>query len=105
VFQNAHVYLNVVAPEPPRVLNDFWSTMKLPWRPAVMLVVTAPLDLLKDSAPGPVMTTLIQRYAIIGTTTVEELITIGGLVLKAADDSPIAGATVARLDSNDTATT
>jgi len=105
VFQNAHVYLGVAAPEPPRVLNDFWSTMKLPWRPAVMLVVTAPLDLLVDSPPSPVVTTLIQRFAQIGSATIEELIDIGGLVLKAADDSPIPGALVERLDSKDTATT
>lgn len=105
VFQKAHVYLNVATPEPPRVLNDFWSTMKLPWRPAVLLVVTAPLDVLKDSAPGPMLTTLIQRYALRDTTTVEELIEIGGLVLKASDDSPIGGAMVVRLDSHETATT
>ncbi|HET8782136.1 MAG TPA: Pvc16 family protein [Pyrinomonadaceae bacterium] len=105
VFQNAHVYLNVAPPEPPRVLNDFWSTMKLPWRPAVMLVVTAPLDLLQDSPPSPVLTTLIQRFAQIGTATVEELIDIGGLVLRAADQSPIPEALVERLDSGETATT
>jgi hypothetical protein len=105
VFQNAHVYLNVAPTEPPRVLNDFWSTMKLPWRPAVMLVVTAPLDVLLDSTPSPVVTTLIQRFAQIGSSTIEELIDIGGLVLKAADNSPIPGAFVERLDSTDTATT
>ena len=105
VFQNAHVYLSVAPPEPPRVLNDFWSTMKLPWRPAVMLVVTAPLDLLMDSAPSPLVTTFIQRFAQIGSTTIEEIIDIGGLVLRAADQSPIPGASVVRLDNNDTAIT
>lgn len=105
VFQNAHVYLNVAPPEPPRVLNDFWSTMKLPWRPAVMLVVTAPLDLLRDSGPSPVVMTLIQRYAVIGGAQIEEWIEIGGLVLKAAGQSPIAGATVTRLDNNEQVTT
>jgi len=105
VFRNAHVYLSVALPEPPRILNDFWSTMKLPWRPAAMLIVTAPMDLLLDSPPSPVLTTLIQRYALIGTSTVEEMIEIGGLVLKASDDLPIAGALVERLDSNDTSTT
>jgi hypothetical protein len=105
VFKEAHVYLTVAPPEPPRVLNDFWSTMKLPWRPAVMLVVTAPLDLLLDAPLSPVVTSLIQRYALIGDPTVEEWIEIGGLVLKAADQSPIAGATVVRLDNNDIVTT
>lgn len=104
VFQNAHVYLSVVPPEPPRILNDFWSTMKLPWRPAVMLVVTAPLDLLMDAPPSPVVTTLIQRFTQIGSAVIEELIDIGGLVLRAADQTPIPGALVERLDGSDTAT-
>ena len=78
--------------------------MKLPWRPGVMLVVTAPLDLLVDSPPSPLVTTLIQRFAQIGSATIEELIDIGGLVLKAADQTPIPGALVERLDSKDTAT-
>src|ERR1043165_165690 len=69
VFQQAHIYLSVAPPEPPRVSNDFWSTMKLPWRPAVMLNVTAPLDVLQDSAPSPPVMTLIQRFGQIGSTT------------------------------------
>jgi uncharacterized protein DUF4255/carboxypeptidase family protein len=105
VFQNAHVYLTVASPEPPRVLNDFWSTMKLPWRPAIMLIVTAPLDLLRDSPPSPVVTTLIHRYAEIGSATIEELIDIGGVVLKALDQTPISGALVERLDSDEKETT
>jgi hypothetical protein len=105
VFQKAHVYLTVAPPEPPRVLNDFWSTMQLPWRPAVMLVVTAPLDLLFDSAPAPIVTTLIQRYTLIGTLGVDQFIDIGGFVVKAADGSPIAGATVNWIDQNQAATT
>jgi hypothetical protein len=81
VFKNAHVYLTVAPPEPPRVLNDFWSTMQLAWRPAVMLVVTAPLDLLLDSPPWPIVTTLIQRYTLIGSAGVEQSIDIGGFVV------------------------
>src|SRR4029077_467937 len=93
LFPEAHIYLTVAPPEPPRVLNDFWSTMQLPWRPAVMLVVTAPLDLLLDSPPSPIVTTLIQRFALIGTTGLEQLIDIGGFVLKAGNGTPISGAT------------
>jgi hypothetical protein len=105
VFKNAHVYLTVAPPEPPRVLNDFWSTMQLAWRPAVMLVVTAPLDLLLDSPPSPIVTTLIQRYTLIGATGVEQLIDIGGFVVKAADGSPIEGATVIWTDGSQTVNT
>jgi hypothetical protein len=104
VFQNSHVYLTVAPPEPPRVLNDFWSTMQLPWRPAVMLVVTAPLDLLLDSPPSPIVTTLIQRFTLIGTSGLEQRIDIGGFVVKAADGSPIAGATVNWVDENQAVT-
>jgi Pvc16 N-terminal domain/Carboxypeptidase regulatory-like domain len=102
VFGQAHVYLTVAPPEAPRVLNDFWSTMKLPWRPAIQLVATAPLDLLLDSPPSPPMTTFIQRYghtqdglALAGT--IDEYIQIGGWVISDVDDSPIAGATVQRV--------
>jgi hypothetical protein len=105
VFQNAHVYLTVAPPESPRVLNDFWSTMKLAWRPAIMLVVTAPLDLNQDAPPAPLVTTLIQRYGELGTPQIEEWIQIGGFVLRAADQTPLVGATVTRLANGDVSTT
>ena len=50
--------------------------MQLAWRPAVMLVVTAPLDLLLDTPPSPIVTTLIQRYTLIGNAAVEQSIDI-----------------------------
>jgi hypothetical protein len=95
----------VAPPEPPRVLNDFWSTMQLAWRPALMLVATAPLDLLQDSPPSPIVTTLIQRFALIGTSGLEQRIDIGGFVVKAADGSPIAGASMTWVDGNQAVTT
>jgi hypothetical protein len=106
VFQQSHIYLTVAPPEAPRVLNDFWSTMKLPWRPAIQLIATAPLDLLQDTPPGPPMTTFIQRYAALGPGgTVDEWIQMGGWVLRDADSTPIAGATVQRVVTGETATT
>jgi hypothetical protein len=99
VFRNAHVYLSLAAPETPRVLNDFWSTMKLPWRVAIQLIATAPLDLLKDSKPELPVTTFIQQYGLMGTSGVEERIQIGGWVLKKIGKTPIRGATVQRLTS------
>ena len=107
VFQQAHVYLTVSPPEAPRVLNDFWSTMKLPWRPAVQLVVTAPLDLLQDTPPGPPMTTLIERYGVSldaqnMSSGIDEFIQIGGWVMDGVANAPIAGATVQRLDGGST---
>jgi hypothetical protein len=107
VFQQAHVYLTVAPPETPRVLNDFWSTMKLPWRPAIQLVATAPLDLLQESVPDQLVTTSVQRYFAnrAGTGEAEELIQIGGLVLRAVNDTPLAGVTVERMVTGETATT
>lgn len=99
VFQQGHIYLNVAAPETPRVVNDFWSTMKLPWRPTISLIATTPLDPLLDSPPAPPMITLVQRFGGINaaSNTFEELITIGGLVLRLAGGAPVAGAMVERI--------
>ena len=98
VFQNAHIYLNLAPPDAPRVVHDFWNTMQLPWRPAISLIATAPVDPLFDAAPSPAMITLVQRYGAIGAApgTFEELIQIGGWVLRLAGDVPIPGATVVR---------
>jgi len=97
VFEQADVCLSVAPPEASRVLNDFWSTMRLPWRPAIQVVATAPLDLLTDLAPTQRLTTLIQRYASVGQAGVDERVSIGGWVLLDADASPISGARVERL--------
>jgi hypothetical protein len=99
VFQNAHIYLNVAPPEAPRVTHDFWNTMQLPWRPAISLIATAPVDALFDSPPSPPLISFVQRYGGIGTApgTFEEQIQIGGWVLRFAGDVPIAGATVLRV--------
>jgi hypothetical protein len=97
VFGQAEVCLTVATPEGPRIHNDFWSTMRLPWRPAIQVVATAPLDLLQDSPPVSLLTTLTQRYAVMGDTHFDETIQIGGWVLRNADGSPIVNATVERL--------
>lgn len=104
VFQEAHVNLTVAPPEPPRVLNDFWSTMRLPWRPATMLVVTAPMDLRLESPPAQAVTTFVQRMGNIDGTINQEWIDVGGFVVRASDQSPIPGATVTRLPQNESVT-
>lgn len=107
VFQKGHIYLTVAPPEIPRVVNDFWSTMKLPWKPTISLIATTPLDPAFDSPPSPPMITLVQRTGGINaaSNTFEEMIQIGGWVLKLADDSPIAGATVTRVATGEQAVT
>jgi hypothetical protein len=106
VFRSAHVTFTVASPEPPRVLNDFWSTMRQPWRPATMLVVTAPLDLLQDSLPDPPVLTFVQRLMFRDPDRlIDERIDIGGFVLRAQDKTPVVGATVTRLPENESVST
>lgn len=107
VFQDAHVYLGVAAPDAPRVVNDFWSTMKQAWRPTISLIATAPLDPLLDSPPGPVVVTFVQRVGVLGGAAnhFEELVHIGGWVLELASERPIQGATVERISNGEVALT
>jgi hypothetical protein len=107
VFQQGHIYLSVAAPETPRVVNDFWSTMKLPWRPTISLIATTPLDPALDSPPAPPMITFVQRFGGINaaSNTFEESIQIGGWVLRSAGDVPVAGATVLRVATGEQAQT
>lgn len=107
VLQDAHVYLTVGAPDTPRVVNDFWSTMKQPWRLTISLVATAPVDPAREAAAGPVVVTFVQRTGAVGgaPNSFSELVHIGGWVLTQAGDQPIAGATVRRLATGDEVTT
>jgi hypothetical protein len=107
VFSQAHVFLTVAAPDIPRVVNDFWSTMSLPWRPTISLIATAPTDPQFDTPPSPPMITLVQRFGSMDadTSTFEELIQMGGWVLLLAGDAPVANATVERVETGETAAT
>jgi hypothetical protein len=107
VFREGHLYFAVSAPDSPRVVNDFWSTMRMPWRPTFSLIATAPVDPGVDTPPAPLMTTFVQRYGGVDSPPAdfEELIQIGGWVLNAADDTPITGATVERLETGEQSTT
>jgi hypothetical protein len=101
VFDDGAVVLTVAPPETPRVLNDFWSTMKLPWRPAIQLVAMAPLDLVTDSAPSTRVITLIKKHAFVGSPPGEEWIQIGGWVVDGNNaDKPVPGATIRHVDTS-----
>jgi hypothetical protein len=86
--------------------------MKLPWRPAIQLVVTAPLDLLVDAAPDTLVATLVERYVVwdgsppppAGAARFEEWVTIGGWVTRSSDGSAVPGATVTRVATGETVT-
>jgi uncharacterized protein DUF4255/carboxypeptidase family protein len=101
VFTQGHIYLTPAAPEGAPQLGEFWTSMKRPWRASAHLLVTAPLDLLFDAPPDPMVISLIQRYLLIGApaASAEERIIIGGWVLRAADNAPIANALIERVDS------
>lgn len=107
VFLDGHVYLSVAPPDAPRVVHEFWSTMKLPWRPTITLIATAPVDPNKDDPAGPLVVTFVQRTGAIGAppNTFEEQIQIGGWVVRQLDDQPIARATVRHLASGEEVTT
>lgn len=107
IFQQAHVYLTVAAPDTPRVVNDFWSTMKQPWRPTISLIATAPVDPARDLESGPVVVTFVQRTGAIGAAagSFEEQVLIGGWVVRQPAGDPIAGATVVRMATGESATT
>jgi hypothetical protein len=106
-FGQAHVYLALAPPEGPRVLNDFWSTMKVPWRLAVQLIVTAPLDPLWEGVPALPLAALVQRYGQIHASGIgdqmligiDEQVLIGGLVLDRLTHAPLVNATVRRLQA------
>jgi len=98
VFDLGHIYLLAAPSETSRALSDFWTSMKQPWRPAIQLIATAPLDLLQDGPPDARLLTLVLRFADAGSGgRFEETIDIFGLVLRAADDTAIAGAVVIRV--------
>jgi hypothetical protein len=66
---------------------EFWGTMGNvhPWKPAVYLIVTLPVALLKEVA-GPLVTTRITEYRQSGKPeTAEVWIQIGGTVLDTSD--------------------
>jgi hypothetical protein len=97
VFQNAHIYFTAAPPDGTHVSNDFWSTMKQPWRPVIELIATAPLDLLRNPVIGPPVLTLVQRYVRLDMSgNPDEVFLVGGWILRNSNGTPIAGAKVER---------
>jgi hypothetical protein len=73
-------------------LAEFWGTMgaNYPWKPAVYLIVTLPVILTTEIA-GPMVTTRIMEIGQTGKLdTAETWIQIGGHVLDATVDPPVA---------------
>ncbi len=64
-------------------LSEFWNSMgqSIRWKPVIYLVVTLPVELLKDIS-GPMVTTRITEYRLIsGNEAAEVWIQIGGHVI------------------------
>jgi hypothetical protein len=105
VFNDWRMYLTTAASESSRALSEFWTTMKQPWRPAIQLIVTAPLDLRSPLVPdGPPVTTFVRRYTSFTSDIendpnptgplIEEAIDFGGRVLRQSNNTPIKDANV-----------
>jgi hypothetical protein len=70
----------VAPPEGFAKLPDFWMRMDWVWKPVIELIVTIPVVAVARPA-GPPLTTLITHYLQNGRpSSVEQLITIGGVV-------------------------
>jgi Pvc16 N-terminal domain/Carboxypeptidase regulatory-like domain len=99
-FGDVSLPIVVGPPEGFPKLAEFWGTMgsKQPWKPALHLVVTLPIELLRETA-GPMVTTRITEYRPSGATgTPDVWIQIAGSVIDARTDphaeAPVAGAWV-----------
>lgn len=78
-----------------RDLGDYWSTMRVVWRPTIGLTVTIPVIPGPPPIVSPPVTTLIAEYLQQQEPgSVETWFTIGGRVLQGANDTPVANAWV-----------
>lgn len=84
--------LQAAVPDAVKEPAEFWTTMKVDWRPAIRLTVTIPVVLDQPDEQYPEVTALTSRYAVSGAPTAPDtLLTIGGRVLSTIDDAPIDG--------------
>jgi hypothetical protein len=87
--------VQVALPDTVKEPMEFWTTMKVDWRPAIHLTVTIPVVLDEPDLEYPMVTTLTSGYIPIGTFgSTETIVAVGGRVLQALDDAPVDGAWV-----------
>jgi len=87
-FRELDLPVVIGSPEGFPKLAEFWGTMgsKQPWKPALHLVVTLPVELLQQRS-GPMVTTRITEYRQVDRPdSVEVWVQIGGQVLDARTD-------------------
>jgi hypothetical protein len=94
-LQEQPLPLEVALPDGLRGPGDFWTTMKVGWKPALDLTVTIPVVLDEPDWESPAVTTLSldarQRHA---PATARAWLSIGGRVLAGVDAAPVGGAWV-----------
>ncbi len=92
-LQEQPLPLEVVMPDGSREVGEFWTTMKLAWKPALRLTVTVPVIVLEDDHEVPVVTTIQAEHrqgALVETA--EALLTIGSRVTRGSLATPVRGA-------------
>ena len=95
----------VAPPEGFAKLADFWMRMDWIWKPVIELIVTVPVVAVARPAGPPVTTLLAHSLQSRRPFSLEELITIGGVVRGGAPASPVAAAWVRIVELGVQATT
>src|SRR5262245_50368852 len=87
--------LDVALPDGLRSAGDFWTTMKVGWKPALERTVTVPAGLDEPDFESPAVTTLaVDLRQRLAPETAVVWLSIGGRVLAGADALPVGGAWV-----------
>jgi hypothetical protein len=78
-----------------RDLGDYWSTMRVIWRPTIGLTITIPVIPGAPPIISPPVTTIAAEYLQQQEPgSMETMLTIGGRVLQGASETPVANAWV-----------
>jgi hypothetical protein len=87
--------LEVAVPDGGAGFAEFWSTMKVPSRPALHVTVTVPVILKRSEREFPMVTTVAADYLpVTAAAAVERLHTLGGRVMGGSPSGPVEGAWV-----------
>jgi hypothetical protein len=73
--------IDVSLPDAMKNLGDFWTTMKVAWRPAVQLTVTVPIVPGDPGREFPEVTTVTTDYRQTGAGAGDPVLAVGGRVL------------------------
>jgi hypothetical protein len=87
--------VQVSLPEGVKAPTEFWTTMKVESRPAIHLTVTIPVVLEEPDLEYPAVTSLTTRFQTPDPAGLSEnVLAVGGRVLRTADESAVEGAWV-----------